>query len=376
MIVPHVMISGGGTGGHIMPAIAMCEFIHARYPQAVLWYVGRPGSMEERLMTHEHVRFTSLHAAPYRSGFAMLWFLTAQALGFLEGIFLIIKSRPDVIIGFGGYASAPLCLAGLFLRRNVVIHEANAVPGKAVKMLVACGARFACGLDSDNPALRHLRRKAEKKQVSCFTGNPLRTSFTEPITADDYAFTGLNTAQPVVMVLGGSQGARFLNLLVCNACAALKNAIPELQIIHCTGADDCQLVEKTYSICEIPHYVTSFSNRITALYAAADVVISRAGAMTVAEICAAGIPAVLVPYPFATELHQHENARILADKGGAVVVDQNQLGPDRIVEILSKLFADPAALKTMGQANRALAVPDAARLLWDFAYGEQELDHA
>ncbi len=363
----RVMISGGGTGGHIMPALALCEYIHSRFPHAVLWYIGRAGSMEERLMKNEKVQFKRLHAAPFRSGFAFIAFLAVLCVGLVEGSVLILKGNPDVIVGFGGYASAPLLLAGIILRRNVVVHEANAIPGKAVKMLVKLGARFAYGLDSDNPVMRQLRDRAEKKKGACFTGNPLRAAFTQPPGQADYGFTGLNPADPILMVLGGSQGARFLNLLVCNACAELKKRLPDLQIIHITGSADRDTVDSAYAMCDIRHYVTAFSDRINVLFEMADVVLSRAGALTISELCVAGLPAILVPYPFAAEKHQHENALLLAGKGGAIMIDQDEMNEHVLVDNVSSLCNNPDTMKHMGEINRSMAMPRAAENVWNFA---------
>jgi UDP-N-acetylglucosamine--N-acetylmuramyl-(pentapeptide) pyrophosphoryl-undecaprenol N-acetylglucosamine transferase len=363
----RVMICGGGTGGHITPALALTEYITRHHPHSVLWYTGRRNSMEERLTGVENISFVSLHAAPYRKGFGLLVCIAVNIFGLFESIFLILRRKPHIIVGFGGYASFPLLLAGLLLCRTVVVHEANALPGKSVRLLVRLGANFAYGIDTGNRVLKQLCNKAERKHGACFTGNPIRQTMALPIDLSRENDTGLNADAPTVLVMGGSQGARFLNRISCSACVKLREAVPGLQIIHITGDADEQIVRDTYEMCDIPHYVTSFSDRMNVLYALAGCVLARAGAMTIAEICAAAVPAVLVPFPYATEKHQHENARFLAENGGAVMIDQSDLTIERFIRELSSLMNDSDRMQRMAEINRKLAVPDAAGKLWEFA---------
>lgn len=363
----RVMICGGGTGGHITPALALTEYIMLHHPHSVLWYIGRRNSMEERLAGTENISFVSLHAAPYRKGFGILACIAVNVLGLFESIILILRRRPGIIVGFGGYASFPLLLAGLLLRRTVVVHEANALPGKSVKILVRLGANFAYGIDTGNPALKRLCERAERKHGTCFTGNPIRQTMVLPVDLSRENDTGLDTEAPTLLVMGGSQGARFLNRIACSACVKLRNAVPGLQVIHITGDADQQIVRDTYEMCDIPHYVTPFSDRMNVLYTLAGCVLARAGAMTIAEICAAAVPAVLVPFPYATEKHQHENARFLVESGGAVMIDQSDLTAERFIHELSSLMNDRVRMERMAGINRKLAVPDAARQLWEFA---------
>ena len=367
----RVMICGGGTGGHIMPALALTEYITLHHPHSALWYIGRRSSMEERLVTSEGLRFGSIHAAPFKKGFGLLKCVFLNLLGVIESCFLILRHRPLDIIGFGGYASFPLMLAGLLLRRNVVIHEANALPGKAVTTLVKLGAKFAYGIDTGLPALKALCDRAASKRGACMTGNPVRRSLLESVDLARENFTGLQTDTPTLLVIGGSQGARFLNRIICAACGKLHDGIPRLQIIHITGAIDVDLVNNTYEMCDIPHYVTPFCDKMNVLYALASCVIARAGAMTISEICISAVPALLVPFPYAAEKHQHENAAFLANAGGAIVIDQSDVSSELLVSQLTSLMNDSGRVDRMAENNKRMAAPNAAAQLWEFARGCQ-----
>ena len=350
-----------------MPALALTEHITLHHPGAVLWYIGRKDSMEERLVRGEGISFDSIHAAPLKKGFGFLKFFFVNLIGVFESCFLILRHSPQVIIGFGGYASFPLMLAGLVLRRSVVIHEANALPGKAVTLLVKLGAKFAYGIDTGLPTLKALYTRAAEKKGACMTGNPVRSSLLMPIDLTQENFTGLRVDNPILLVMGGSQGARFLNRIASSVCSKLKDSIPGLQIIHITGAVDAELMNRTYDMCDIPHYVTAFSDKMNVLYALASCILARAGAMTIAEICVAALPAVLVPFPFAAEKHQHANAAFLVDNDGAVLFDQSELTPDLLVTELTALMNDPDRMERMAEANKRKAVPNAAAELWEFA---------
>ena len=362
----RLMVSGGGTGGHIMPALALCEAVLKRAPRSVLWYIGRRRSMEERLTKDSALPFKRLHAAPLRRGpVGFIAFIAAMLLGTVEALVLILRFRPHVLVGFGGYASFPLLLAGILLRRTVVVHEANALPGKAVRLLVRLDARLAYGLVPDaGGALGVLVARLGNR--ACLTGNPLRRSFFEVSQARARVLTGFSGDAPTVLIIGGSQGSRTLNTLAPAAIGLLKQAEPHVRVIHLTGATDSPAVRHAYAGIHVPHFVTAFTDEIGGLYRLATVVVARAGALTVSEICAAGVPAVLVPFPFAAEDHQTANAHVLEQHGGAVVVQETGLDAPRLAAALGSVLTDAGLAAAMAAANTTLAQPDAAEKLVDF----------
>ena len=253
----------------------------------------------------------------------------------------------------------------LLLRRKVVVHEANALPGKAVRLLVRLGARLAYGLapDAGSPLCALVARLGSR---ACLTGNPLRRSFFEVSATRAHVLTGFSGDAPTVLIIGGSQGARALNTLAPAAIGILKQAVPRLRVIHIAGASDSPAVRHAYAGIHAPHFVTAFTGEIGGLYRLAHVILARSGALTVSEICAAGLPAVLVPFPFAAEDHQTANARMLEQHGGAVVVQETGLDAPRLAAALAGILTDAGRAAAMAAANKMLAQPDAADNLVDF----------
>lgn len=364
---PCVLVTGGGTGGHIIPALALCEEIRRRNARGPVCIVGRAGAMEERLAAESGVAFVSLASAPLRrSIFHKLVTAATMSLGLVQGWRLITKTRPAAIAGFGGYASFPLLAAGLLRGVPVVAHEANALPGRAVRLLVRLGAHLAYGIDTGHPRLVALRARRTRLPRARNTGNPVRHAFVSATAADGARVTGLAPGAPTVMVVGGSQGSRRINSFVLDAVPAVKAAIQGVQFIHLTGAADRERAAAAYARLGVPAHVSAFSSEMGALYRLASVVVARAGALSIAEICAAGVAAILIPYPHATERHQDENARFLGDAGGAVVLDEGMLDAETFTRQLIAVLRDDSRRARMAEVNRGLARADAAAALCDF----------
>jgi UDP-N-acetylglucosamine--N-acetylmuramyl-(pentapeptide) pyrophosphoryl-undecaprenol N-acetylglucosamine transferase len=361
------MVSGGGTGGHIMPALALCEALLTRAPHAVLWYIGRGRSMEERLARNLGLPFRRIHAAPLKHGIrAAMAFVVAMVVGVCESLVLVLRGRPDVIIGFGGYASFPILLAGLILRRTVVVHEANARPGRTVKFLVRLGARLAYGMppvDTTGPLALMVQRLGAR---ACWTGNPVRRSFLQATSGTAHRLTGFVGTAPTLLVLGGSQGAHALNSVVPRAAALAARRVPGLRVAHLAGSADEHDVRAAYMAAGVPHFVAAFFDDMGGLYRLATMVVARAGALTVSEICVAGLPAVLVPLPTATDDHQTANAQVLERNGGAVLIPQPALTPESLADVIADVMAGEGRAEAMARANKACARPGAADDLIDW----------
>ena len=351
------MVAGGGTGGHVTPALALCDAVRERHSGARLWYVGRRDAFEQSMAVQAGIGFLSVCAAPLAHGFiGTLRCAGATLWGILQSVVLIMRYRPCALIGFGGYASFPLLTAGLLLRRCVVVHEANAIPGKAFRLLSRLGARCAYGLV--------MNRAADRRH--CYTGNPLRLAFLTALAGGETELEGLRADAPTVMILGGSQGARYLNTLAPQLLRRVVEHVPALQVIHVAGRGDTETVRREYDRLGIPHHTVEFSHTIGVFYRRADVVVARAGALTVSEVCAAGDAAIFVPYPYATDDHQYWNARVVADREGAYVVRQDELEPERVSALLTALLRDDELRLAMQERAHALACPDAAFRLLTF----------
>ncbi len=362
--VTRCLIAGGGTGGHITPALALCETLQRRDPQARVWYCGRPGSLEHELVRAHGITYKFVCAAPPAGGlWSALRCAAMMLIGLVQSMALIIKCAPQVIIGFGGYTAVPPLLAGLLLRRQVVVHEANVLPGKAVRLLVRAGAQLAYGIAprDHEPAVQKAWRRLRARAT--FTGNPLRQAFLAATAVHGRALTGFAPDAVVLMTLGGSQGSRMLNTCVPDMVRLLQPAVANLHVIHITGVADADRVRKVYQALHVPHFVASYSSAIGALFRSATLVIARAGALTVSELCICGVPAILIPYPHAADNHQEYNARVLSDAGGAVMLREAALTPAGLAETVGGLLAAPARRAAMQAALQSLAVPDAAQRL-------------
>lgn len=343
----NVLIMAGGTGGHVMPALAVAEQL--RHDGHTVQWLGTAAGLEARAVPAAGIELFTLPVAGLRG--QGLWRYLSAPLGLLRALAralgLLRRLRPDVVLGLGGYAAGPGGVAAFLLRRPLLIHEQNARPGLTNRLL----ARLARHCMAGFPGLRLGGRPAE------FTGNPVRASLCgRPAPAQRLAQT------PRLLVLGGSQGAQAINTAVPAALELLhKRGVPLPQVRHQAGRLHADAVAADYRARGIAARVDGFIDDMTTAYEQADVAICRAGALTVAELCAVGLGAVLVPYPHAADDHQTANARQLAEAGAALLLPQAELTPTRLAELLAQLLADPPRRLAMAESARRLGRPDAAQ---------------
>ena len=342
----NVLIMAGGTGGHVMPALAVAHALRSQ-GHAVRW-LGTDKGLEARAVPAAGIELFTLPVAGLR-GRGVGRYLSAP-LGLLralwQAISLLRRLRPDVVLGLGGYAAGPGGLAAFALRRPLVIHEQNARPGLTNRLLARLARRVLAGF----AGTRLAGRAAE------FTGNPVRAELLDlPAPRERLA------AAPRLLVLGGSQGAQAINGAVPAALDLLRQggaALP--QIRHQAGRAHADAVAADYRARGIEAAVDGFIDDMAAAYRDADLAICRAGALTVAELCAVGLGAILVPYPHAADDHQTANARHMADAGAAIALPQTELTPQRLADALRPLLADATRRLAMAETGRGLARPDAA----------------
>ena len=325
----RLIVTGGGTGGHILPALAFYEEFISEYSENDILYVGRKNSIEEKLVTQNSFNFKYIPSAALAKG--KLAFLFIMSIGILKSMVLIIKGNYDVVLGFGGYTAFPALFAGLLLRKNVVVHESNVVPGKVVRFLARMGAAVAYGFESCGENLKGIKN-------ICFTGTPVRKRFFNYSKEDGLEISGLKPEFPIIMIIGGSQGSRFLNNNSVKLINEIKKSEKNIQVVHITGIDNEFDFNKEYSLNNINSYSVPFSNDVGALYKIADVVVARAGALTVTELLISKTPAVLVPLPTAAENHQFKNAETLKEKNLAVIVQEDNFKIIDTAEIIIKLL--------------------------------------
>ena len=337
-----LLVMAGGTGGHIFPGIAVAEALRAR-GWRIVW-LGNPDGMEARIVPgHGYetvwVRFGALRG----KGLVRKLMLPVNLLsGFWQAVRALRRVRPDVVLGMGGYITFPGGMMAALLGRPLVLHEQNSVAGLANRVLARVADRVLSGF----PAVLE---RAE------WIGNPVRADIAAlPEPAERYA----GRSGPLrVLVVGGSLGAAALNAAVPQALARLA---PEQRpvVVHQAGERQLDALREAYAKAAVEAEQRAFIDDMAAAYAAADLVICRAGALTVAELAAAGVASLLVPFPHAVDDHQTGNARFLAARGAAYLLPQPELTPERLAGILVSL--DRGRLLQMAEHARALARPQAA----------------
>jgi len=337
------LIMAGGTGGHVFPGLAVADVLRSR-GWHVVWMGTRAG-MEARLVAARGYELAAIRAAAMRGkGFLAALLLPINLLlGFWQSAQAIFRLRPDVVLGMGGYVAFPGGMMASLLARPLAVHEQNAIAGLTNRILAGVA-------DKTMTAFPHALKGAE------WTGNPVRdeiAALAEP--AERFA----RRSGPLkLLVVGGSRGAQALNECVPRALALLE---PRPAVVHQSGEMNYAALREAYSAAGVQGELTPFIDDVARRYAEADLVICRAGAMTVAELSAGGVASVLVPLPHAVDDHQTANARFLADQGAAILLPQTELTPDKLAALLRTLHR-PQLLE-MARKARALGKPDAARIV-------------
>jgi UDP-N-acetylglucosamine--N-acetylmuramyl-(pentapeptide) pyrophosphoryl-undecaprenol N-acetylglucosamine transferase len=340
------VIAAGGTGGHIIPGIALADEIRARKPGAAVVFVGTAQGLESKIVTAAGYPLELIDA----SGFVgKTWTKQFRALsrlpkGFFQARELLQRHHARAVVGVGGYVTVPVLMAARSLGIPTLIHESNARPGVANRFLNRFATRTAVGLAAANA---HLRR------AGIVTGTPVRREFFDAPPLDP------ESGSRRLFVFGGSQGSRIINRAMARAAVLLEKSA--LEVVHQTGDKDLAGTRQRYPRMPAHWKLEPFLPCLWEQMAAADLVVSRAGAMTVSELAAAGRPAILVPFGAAAAGHQLENARALAKAGAAVVIAEKDFTAESLAGTVVELFKDRARLAAMGQKAKALARPDAAR---------------
>ena len=338
-----ILIMAGGTGGHIFPGLAVAHEMRAAGWEVV--WMGARGGMEERLVPPRGYRTAWIRAKAARGkGILQKLLLPANLLySFWESARLIRALKPDVVLGLGGYVAFPGGMMASLLNRPLALHEQNAVPGLANRVLSTVS-------DKVMVAFPQALGSAE------WTGNPVRDDIAALAPPED-RFRG-RTGPVRILVVGGSLGAQALNEAVPKALALLSTPV---SVVHQSGEKHLQVLERNYANARVEGELVAFIDDMARRYAEADLVICRAGAVTIAELSAGGMASILVPFPHAVDDHQTANARFLAEKGAAVLVPQCEMTAEKLAALIGSL--DRAKLLDMAKKARALGKPDAAALV-------------
>jgi len=348
-----LLIAGGGTGGHLYPGVAVARELMARVPGAAVTFVGTAAGIEARVIPREGLTLETIRSAGLKgkSPVALLRGLLLLPLSALDAWRVITRRRPSVVIGVGGYSSGPVVALAALRGVPTMLMEQNATPGLTNRLLSRL-VRTA--------AVTYEESLATFGSKAFVAGNPVRPEFFAP-GSDAPAASGRTR----VLVFGGSQGAHAINVAMAEAAAPLAAATPGVDVTHQTGERDLAMVREAYAAAGLAARVEPFLYEMDREMRAADVIVCRAGATTLAELTAAGRAAILIPLPTATDDHQRKNADALARQGAARVIDQRELTGARLVEALLGLARDGAARNRMAEAARGLARPDAARVIVD-----------
>lgn len=349
-----VMIVGGGTGGHVFPGIAVAETLRRMRPGAEVVFVGGRRGLEAVAVPEAgfRIRFIMTRAFPRRAWWRWPASVIANLIGLFQAVSVMGSERPDVVLGTGGYVSGPVSFAAWLLGRPLLLQEQNSVPGLTNRWL----ARVA---DEVHLSFVEARSYFTRKDNLKVSGNPVREHILSGDRASAFEEFALTPGRPTVFVFGGSRGAHRINEAAIEAMRILKGRV-EVQWILQTGREDFDWAKGVAERERLNVRIVPFLRRIHMAYAAADLVVCRSGAMTLAEIASCGTPAILVPYPHAAHNHQVVNASNLVERGAAAMILDRELSGDRLAREVAHWLSDRQALSSMSANARRFARPDAA----------------
>ncbi len=348
----RIIITGGGTGGHIFPGIAIAREL-SKYPEVSVLYVGKEDGPESKWVPDSGFAFEGIRAASFPRGISArlftFWFEFARSLARAGRI--LEKFGPDAVFSTGGYVSVPVSLAASLRGIPVGLFEPNVVPGLAARFSALFSKGVFVGFEET------LKRFSKRRTQ--WTGIPVREEIVTAQKAKARESFGLNPSTPTLLMLGGSQGAHSLNQHMTDVLQFLGEGEQPVQAILMTGWTDYRKTVDRLEKCAIKVVLRPFISNIHEAYASADLVVARAGAMTCAEILSRGLPAVFIPYPHASG-HQEMNARALEKAGSAVVITERELSEENLTRTLISLLSDEGKLEAMGEKARQMARLDAA----------------
>ncbi|MBZ0136663.1 MAG: UDP-N-acetylglucosamine--N-acetylmuramyl-(pentapeptide) pyrophosphoryl-undecaprenol N-acetylglucosamine transferase [Planctomycetes bacterium] len=357
MTAPKIAIAGGGTGGHIAPALALAEEITTRYGRQSVHLFCGGNDLERKMLGHAAFEFTCLQVKRPRTTMrSKATTVITTALAVPAARKTLKQFGADTLICVGGYAGLPGAMAASLLRLPVFSLEANAVPGKVTRTI----ARFARVCYAHMPLTRHLDCRVE------VAGNPIRAGFLCPPSKEDAKRAlGLHTNLPTLLIIGGSQGAEALNDAMISAAPTFEKLRERFQILHITGQQDRERAQQAWRRLRIRHRVTAFTHNTATWFAASDVALTRSGAGTISELLALGVPMLMVPYPHAADDHQRANANWVAGHGAGVVVPQDALHAPRLRELVERWVTNDDARVQGTQAAKTLSAPNATSIILD-----------
>lgn len=352
-----LMIAGGGTGGHVYPAVAIAqEFVRRGEGRNVI-FVGTERGLEKTIVPKAGfpLELISVGGLQGKGPVELVKNLARLPVGFVQAFRLLGRHRPGVVLGVGGYSSGPVLAAARLRGIPTAIHEQNAYPGLTNRILAKFVQTVAAAFPEALPRLG--------RSDGVATGNPVRQEF---FSAASLPTAGSTGDRKRLLIFGGSQGSKTINDAMTGALLFLSRLKGTLEIVHQTGPKELERVQEAYRASAFADArVVPYLDPISGEMAAADLVVCRAGAMTIGELAAIGRPAILIPFAAATNNHQELNARAVEHAGGAVVITEAQLTAERLGAAIAEIAGDPQRMATMGSGAHSLAAPDATRKIVD-----------
>lgn len=371
----RIVLAGGGTGGHIYPAIGIAQALHRIDTHIDIVFIGGGDRIEASIVPQQGFRFLPISVEGFPRRLTWKWFPVIFRVfqGLLKSFKYLKELQPDVVIGTGGYVSGPVLYAASLIGIPIAIQEQNATPGLTNRILARRAKAAFLALPQE--------RQRFPNHIVQVTGNPIRPSITNfPRRKETYEKFALSEKKKTVFVMGGSQGAQAVNNVMIDACpliAQSANCVDSqektdetkyklddrsinIQVVHQTGKKDIDKVRESYQKHAIPCLVQPFFDPIEEIYSIADLMICRAGGMTVSEVTACGIPAIFIPLPAAVGNDQVQNATTVADVRAAVVIKQEEITPEKLVNQLFRILSDDTLYKEMKVNSSSFGKPFAS----------------
>jgi len=343
---------GGGTGGHIYPAVAIAEAVQDRVLDSQILFVGSEGGIEEKIVPEARFSLATIKAR------GMLRKLSFKAItspffavaGFFDSLKILRSFKPDIIVATGGFVSLPVVLAGYFLRVPVLLHESNMIPGLTTRICKWFASRITISFEPQ-------RKYFKWRNVHC-TGGPVRLKIIKTVKGIAIQNMGLRQDQKIILVLGGSQGARSINKTIIDIIPDLAGL--NVQLVHACGERDHDWVKDSVKGDYPFYHMIPYMYNIWDGLAAADLVVSRAGATAISEIIARGLPSILIPFPYSAEGHQDRNAKLLEEAGASVTIRDPDLNKEILLQKIKGILGDRELYSRMCGASSSMGRPDAA----------------
>lgn len=344
----RVLVVTGASGGHIFPALSFLDALKDKAKKIETLLVIPSSSIKSQILLEGYkVRYLSISPIKLRLSLSDLIAIFRFLKGSLESLILLIEFRPDIVVGFGSLDSVPLLLFAWLFRIKTLIHEQNVIPGKANRLLAKFVDRIAISFFETKDYF-----KKSIQQRLTLTGNPIRKQLKRIDKEQALSFFGFEADKFTILVMGGSLGSSRINTCFLKAISKITDK-SRFQVIHLTGIKDYDLSNKSYKDLNLEVKLFTFLKDMQYAYSASDLVICRAGATTIAELINFSSPAIIIPYPFAYK-HQLSNAKVLEEKGSAIIISDNELNPDSLRQTIQSLVDNPAQLEAMHLAYNGL----------------------